>query len=227
MVYFDSILRGRFEKAFNSSLIDYRIVNGLNVINVNSMAMDDDNCDLCNYANYLIDRLSDKLFAKCRSSKNNNEHNTRLCEEQRPILLSHFPLYRKSDLDCNELDSDYNLNDKINIKPKIGCLSRSSTDFLLRRLQPRLVLNGHTHYGCKKIHNIKLRGINNRLSIKEYTLSSFNWRNRPNPGFILLLANSTQIQITRCVLPNENYLFLIYFLTIFYFVYSVFQPFRN
>ena len=136
MVYFDPILRGRFEAAFNSSLIEYKRINGINVINVNSMAMDGDYCELCSLAEHQIEQISLKLFRKCKINS------ARLCEEQRPILLSHFPLYRTSDLDCDQPDSEYNLDEKSTIRPRIGCLSKQSTSFLLKKLQPRLSLNG-------------------------------------------------------------------------------------
>lgn len=231
MIYFDPFLRGRFEKTFNSSLIDFKIINGLNVINVNSMAMNMDSCDLCNYAEYLINKISDELFKKCKlSTEIENYSNVKLCEKERPILLSHFPLFRESDLDCNEPDSNYNLNDKINIKPTISCLNKKSTNFLLKKLKPRLSLNGHSHYGCVRLHSIKLnknskKSNENYLLIEEHTLSSFNWRNRPNPGFLFLLANSNEFKLSKCMLPNENYVLLIYFLTILYIIYYLFRIF--
>lgn len=219
MVYYDPFFRGRFENVFNTSLIEFKILNGINVVNVNSMAMKRDNCELCSSAEYLIDEISKKLFKKCADNQTDKRKSIKLCEKQRPILMSHFPLFRKSDLDCDESDSNYNLNEKINIKPNLGCLSEISTNFLLKKLQPRLSLNGHTHYGCIKKHKIKLiDSINDAddLLVHEYTLSSFNFRNRPNPSFLLLLANPTEFQISRCMMPNENYLILIYFLVILY-----------
>ena len=236
VVYYP-FLRDRFEAAFESKLVELKRVNGVNVINVNSMAMDGDGCELCARAKRLVNEISSKLFESCKTNeskrnesktnesktneiKTNVRNSKRLCEEQRPILLSHFPLFRSSDLDCDEPDSDYNPNEKVNIRPRLGCLTKRATEHLLRKLQPRLSLNGHTHYGCVKKHTVQLDA-NEHLLVNEYTLSSFNYRNRANPSFLLLLANSTEFHVTRCMIPNENYLFLVYFFTTVYILQSL------
>ena len=217
MIYYDPLLRGRFENVFNSSLIEFKNVSGMNVINVNSMAMAGDNCNLCVLAKLRLNEISSELFKRCE-----DKNAIKLCEEQRPILLSHFPLFRHSDLDCNEQDSDYNRNEKVNIQPNLGCLSKRSTKFLLKKLQPRFALNGHAHYGCRKKHTIKLDSNSYQL-INEYTLASFSYRYRANPSFLFVLANRNVFKITRCMIPNENYLFVIYFLTILFIVQSLFR----
>lgn len=236
VVYYPS-LRDRFERTFKSNLVEYKRVNGMNVINVNSMAMDGDDCELCATAEYLVNEISSKLFRRCkkreidsekdlerdpeRDPKRNQKRNPkRLCEEERPILLSHFPLFRSSDLDCDEPDSDYNPNEKVNIRPRLGCLTKRSTNYLLRKLQPRLSLNGHTHYGCVKKHTVQLTA-NEYVLVNEYTLSSFNYRNRATPSFLLLLANATEFHVTRCMIPNENHLFVIYLLTAAYILHGL------
>lgn len=218
IVYYPFLLE-RFETAFNSNLVELKRLNGINVINVNSMAMDGDGCELCAEAEYLVNEISTKLFERCQQSGTIRQ-SRRLCEEQRPILLSHFPLFRTADLDCDEPDSNYNPNEKMNIRPRLGCLTKRSTDLLLRKLQPRLSLNGHTHYGCVKKHTVQLTG-NEYLAVSEYTLSSFNYRNRANPSFLLLLANSNEFKVTRCMIPNENYLFVVYFFTVIYVLQSL------
>ena len=48
---------------------------------------------------------------------------------------------------------------------------------LLSELNPRLVVDGHTHHGCHTIH---------RGKIPEWTIASFNWRNKINPTFALV-----------------------------------------
>lgn len=219
VVYYP-FLRDRFEAEFNSSLVELKRVNGINVVNVNSMAMDGDGCELCEVAKLWVDEISSKLFERCRANRPKQANKWRLCEEERPILLSHFPLFRTSDLDCVEPDSDYNPNEKTAIRPRLGCLTKRSTEHLLRKLQPRLSLNGHTHYGCVKKHTVKLAA-NEYLAVNEHTLSSFNYRNRPNPSFLLLLANANELKVARCMIPNENYLFLVYFLTTVYVLQSL------
>lgn len=48
---------------------------------------------------------------------------------------------------------------------------------LLKMIKPRLVFGGHTHYGCHIQHS---------GGIHEYSLSSFNWRNKYNPTYMLV-----------------------------------------
>lgn len=44
-------------------------------------------------------------------------------------------------------------------------------------IKPRLVFGGHTHHGCHLKHHEE---------IHEYSLSSFNWRNKYNPSYMLV-----------------------------------------
>lgn len=114
----------------------------------------------------------------------------------------HFPLYRESDANCNETDEAPHYEKLTKFKEKWDCLSQEATDFvssrhslrtvalnspnnvtinsqLLTRLHPRVVFSGHTHHGCHTVH---------RNDIHEYTIPSFNWRNKPNPSFSMVLS---------------------------------------
>lgn len=44
-------------------------------------------------------------------------------------------------------------------------------------MQPRLVFGGHTHHGCHIEHT---------NGVHEYSISSFNWRNKYNPSYMLV-----------------------------------------
>lgn len=48
---------------------------------------------------------------------------------------------------------------------------------LLDVLNPRIIIDGHTHHGCRKIH---------RDDILEVTIPSFSWRNKDNPSFLMV-----------------------------------------
>lgn len=52
---------------------------------------------------------------------------------------------------------------------------------LLQWFKPRLILSGHTHSGCEVLHDNKY---------PEISVPSFSWRNRNNPSFILVSANT-------------------------------------
>ena len=63
------------------------------------------------------------------------------------------------------------------------CLGMSPTlSQLLQWFKPRLILSGHTHSGCEVLHD---------NSYPEISVPSFNWRNRNNPSFILVMTPPT------------------------------------
>lgn len=68
-------------------------------------------------------------------------------------------------------------------------------------LEPRLAFSGHSHHYCKLV---------NRLKIEEYTLSSFSWRNKNNPSFILATFSPIDYKISRCLMPEEMNVYYIY-----------------
>jgi len=47
---------------------------------------------------------------------------------------------------------------------------------LIAKLEPRLILDAHTHNFCETQYN----------GTPEWTIASFSWRNRNNPSFILV-----------------------------------------
>ncbi|RWS13236.1 hypothetical protein B4U79_01001 [Dinothrombium tinctorium] len=184
LLFFDPYLRVRFEKAFNSSLVEMFEIKGVKFVVVNSMALEGDDCHLCYEAFDEINRLGKKLSSDCQ--------NFATC---RPVLLMHFPLYRESDEICNEIDSDFSAARTAKFKPKIDCVSRESTDFILKKLKPRVVFTGHTHHGCLVRHT--------EAAIEEWTLASFSWRNKRSPSFLLAIISANDYKIAKCVLPNE------------------------
>ena len=44
-------------------------------------------------------------------------------------------------------------------------------------LNPRLIVSGHTHHGCHRIHD---------NGVPEWTVASFSWRNKKGPSFLLV-----------------------------------------
>lgn len=137
--------------------------------------MEGDSCHLCQTAqrqlrevSKILDCYRDDLLSEreCRGIKK--------LPYSQPIVLQHFPTFRKSDLRCVEKDSTN--NDKYREKWEV--LSRDSTDLIGTMLNPRVVFAGHSHHYCKIEKN--------RLRIEEFTLASFNWRNINNPSFLLV-----------------------------------------
>ena len=117
--------------------------------------MHGDNCSFCKPAKEKVKSIAQDL--QCMQDKSNCE--LEFSEEfSHPVVLQHFPMFRKSDNECHGSDPDLltDPNDKSKLfKPQWDCLSKESSDFLLEQIRPRLILSGHTHHGCKILHSLK------------------------------------------------------------------------
>jgi hypothetical protein len=190
-------LVGRFEKSFNTSGVQLITEKDVHFVTINSIAMEGDKCHLCLDAEHEM-----KYFSRVLNCYKGNIDckNVEPLPYSRPIVLQHFPMYRKSDLRCKDADSE-NLE---KYREKWEVLSMDSTDLIGKLLDPRLVIAGHSHHYC--------RIEKNRLKIEEYTLASFNWRNLNNPSFILAKFSPTEHYIGQCKMTRETTVFLTYFI---------------
>ncbi|KAG1684581.1 Metallophosphoesterase 1 [Nymphon striatum] len=128
---------------------------------------------------------------KCFLCKNAEKQLHRIVADVNCSL--HFPLYRQSNQDCDEPDADESV-ENFPFRPKWECLSKESTDTLLSSLKPRAVFSGHSHHSCFLHH---------KSGIPEWTVASFNWRNKHNPSFILAIFTPNKFIMKRCFLPDE------------------------
>ncbi len=116
------------------------------------MSMENDGCQFCKTTQRQLKQLNETL--KCirffsEASRTNNDLNEKTkaeCDDRykhlkqvkytQPILLTHYPLYRKSDLDCPlEIDSEkYVTNENLAFKPNYDCLSKESTNQVISKL---------------------------------------------------------------------------------------------
>lgn len=212
MITFEPFLRRRFERAFNATLVELITYKGINIVSLNSMSMEADGCTICSEAKTRIRNIAKELF-ECSDYPADE-----VCYKSRPILASHFPLFRKSDVNCSGPDSMPQEEKSDKFREKIDCISKPSSDFILQELNPRLVFSGHTHHGCLTKHG--------EDKIPEYTLASFNWRNKHNPSFVLANLSPEAFEISTCMLPDENIvnatyaLFVIAFLANLVYVYQ-------
>ena len=199
--------RKRFYEAFGTDSTGIRrfSVKNVHFVLVDSLAMHGDNCYFCAPAMKKVKNLAKEL--KCMKTKE--------CEVvhqedySRPILLQHFPLFRKSDAECHSNDPDelQNPEEKSKeFKAQWDCLSEESSKFLLEKIKPRLVLSGHTHHGCKILHSLK-----NGRKVPEWSVASFSWRNRNNPVIVLATLTPDEFVLDKCFLPEENTILNIYF----------------
>lgn len=117
-------LVNRFDKFFNSSGVDLISRRGVHFVSIDSMAMEGDGCFLCDKAERLLRKISERF--KCSKVGNCKNGNELLDGYSQPIILQHFPMYRKSDEDCLEHDSP----EIENFREKWEVLSKESTDLL-------------------------------------------------------------------------------------------------
>lgn len=195
----DSI-NARFERSMNVSSVDrLDFAEGISFVRLNSMAMEGDGCNLCAEAETKIEQLG-RHYEAIRNQTQKPIY---------PILLTHFPLYRPNEEACNEIDSAPPEEKSIQHRTRIDTMSPEASDYLLRTLKPRLVLNGHIHHSCVVRHT--------RPSVaEEWTVASFSWRNRALPSFLLLQLDAQHHEIGKCFLPNENTVIVTYELTLLF-----------
>lgn len=95
-------------------------------------------------------------------------------------MFKHFPLYRLNEELCFEWDSATGSDRTDIMKEEYDCLSKNASIYLYNTLSFREAWSGHTHYGCIYNHHFD-------AEVKEYTVASFNYRNRNDPNYILVI----------------------------------------
>ncbi|GAB6021060.1 hypothetical protein CHUAL_003694 [Chamberlinius hualienensis] len=197
------MLYERFKTAFNSSSVELVEMKGNTFVLINSMAMEGDNCFLCKQAEDKLKILSRDL--QCANKRKNGENcvplSYKIDRYSRPVLLQHFPLFRKSDETCQGSDVAPPHLKNAMFREKVDCLSESSTQLLLNLINPRVVFSGHTHYGCQTTHSGE---------IIEFSVPSFSWRNINNPSAQLVLITPENYIISKCFLPMESMVINLY-----------------
>ncbi|KAJ9585291.1 hypothetical protein L9F63_002921, partial [Diploptera punctata] len=192
-------LHERFSSAFDAPSVRFVSIKGNHFVLVNSMAMEGDGCFLCRPAELLLQKISRRL--KCTKGIGRCDRGMDLAQYSRPILLQHFPMYRESDVDCNEPDQAPEDEKKQKFRERWECLSKESSEQLFDILKPRAIITGHTHHGCHRIH---------REDIHEWTIPSFSWRNKDNPSFMLAVFTPNNYAISKCMMPQETSVIWLY-----------------
>lgn len=119
----------RFEKVFNFTSGKLITRKGTNFVLVNSVAMEGDGCTLCRTAEAKLVALSHRL--NCSLQEPN--HPQKRCSDaekppaSQPILLQHYPLYRKSDAECSGEDAAPPEEKNIPFKEKYDVLSQEAS----------------------------------------------------------------------------------------------------
>lgn len=98
-------------------------------------------------------------------------------------------------MECTDFDAAPFPIKQERFRPTWECLSQEATFQLLKQINPRIVLDGHTHHGCT-------RKLPNGDGI-EVTISSFSWRNKENPNFVMGVFTPNNYALLKCEMPNE------------------------
>ncbi|XP_062933258.1 metallophosphoesterase 1 isoform X2 [Cynocephalus volans] len=189
----------RFEKVFNSErLFSWK---GINFVMVNSVALEGDGCGICSEAEAELTEISRKLNCSREEQPPSQCGDVQPLPASAPVLLQHYPLYRRSDADCSGEDAAPPEERTVLFKEKYDVLSREASQKLLWWLRPRLVLSGHTHSACEVLH---------AGGLLELSVPSFSWRNRNNPSFIMGSLTPADHALSKCYLPREDTVLIMY-----------------
>ncbi len=232
-------LSSRFERAFGAPPVDLFSYKGVTFVAVNSVAMEGDKCFLCEDAKKRLKEVSERLDCLRKDGGDCEVDYDFMGNEDeglgagagagaddaggsgfadRPILLQHYPLYRDSDAECiGEEEADWAPAEERRSKFRPGweCVSKDSSRLLLETLKPRAVLSGHTHHGCKMEHDPG--------AVPEWSVSSFSWRNRNNPTFLLASITTRDFAVEKCYLPQESTVINLYWLVAVVYLVMIFR----
>lgn len=209
-------LHERFASAFDAQSVRLVSVKGNHFVLVNSMAMEGDGCFLCRPAELQLQKISRRL--KCTKGVGRCDRGMDLTQFSRPILLQHFPMYRESDAECSGPDQAPEDEKTQKFRERWECLSKESSEQLMDMLKPRLIVTGHTHHGCHRVH---------REDIHEWTLPSFSWRNKDNPSFILAVFTPNNYAISKCPMPRESTVIFLYLLGVTLIIFWISATYRR
>ncbi|XP_022697294.1 metallophosphoesterase 1-like isoform X2 [Varroa jacobsoni] len=196
------VLVDRFQRLFSESDsgVELITVKGSAFVSLNSIALEGDHCAICTEAEKELNRI-EQIF-NCSRTVHERRPVDRSCEAlmaqlphyTRPILLQHFPLYRANDRGCQDRDGGPNSDGN---RERWEVLSKDMTARLLK-LNPRAVFDGHSHHSCSIEHN------GPQGPVPEWTLPSFNWRNKNNPAFVLSVFTPSNFAVSQCRMPQES-----------------------
>lgn len=206
----DQHLFRRFSAEFDSPSVKLLNIRGNLFVLVNSIALQGDECSMCSEAMTQLMNVANKLNChRERSSKKVYEDviqkEKKTCDLPKdspaPILIQHFPLYRRNEVRCTGVDAPPDEEKRSKNREKWEVVSKEMSQKLLSLLRPRLVLSGHTHHGCYLLHDD---------GTPEMTIPSFSWRNRNNPSFVLSVISPEKFALSKCFIPRESTVIAVY-----------------
>ncbi|XP_070172696.1 per1-like protein PGAP5 [Polyergus mexicanus] len=190
----------RFINSLKSPSVRRLSIRDNHFVLINSMALEGDGCFLCRPTEIAVNKIAKDLIC-ARKMSNDCRNASAISRYSRPILLQHYPMYRESDEICNELDQAPDEIKAIKFRERWECLSKEASEQLLDILNPRLIVAGHTHHGCRRIH---------RDDVLEFTIPSFSWRNKVNPSLLMGIFTPSNYSVSKCYMPVESTVITIY-----------------
>ncbi|KAI5060383.1 hypothetical protein GOP47_0024803 [Adiantum capillus-veneris] len=196
------------------------MIRNITFISLNAMALACEECPLYNTLKKVVEHLEVVLQTAVQSAEHTQQADLPIHSPEyastRPILLTHLPLYREDEGVCDSADipicapwheveggckslfqSPTLYHKKINYRSRIDMLSLNTSRLLLSVFKPRLVLSAHAHRFCS-------RAVED--GVKEITVSTFTWRNRDDPSFLLLqFYKDGTCDVQQCFLPRESF----------------------
>lgn len=192
----------RFEQVFNVTSARILTIKGVNFLLVNSVALHGDHCPICQHVEEELQKLSHALNCSIQGAQHNGQcKNAPRFSPAAPVLLQHYPLYRVSDAMCTGVDTAPLDEQYLLFQERYDVISKNASKKLLWWFKPRLILSGHTHNGCEVLHE---------NLYPEISVPSFSWRNRNNPSFILGTFSQSEFQLSKCFLPEERTVLVVY-----------------
>lgn len=195
------------------------------LLSLNAMALACDACPLhhsvqkvVEKAEAILQQRSSKTFTIGPAEKQTDSDFLKQNAPENPVLLLHLPLYRIDESVCDCIDTPrcapwheveggclqlgaaaQSSSQLIKLTPyrnMMDMLSLNTSGYVLSALNPRLVLSAHAHRFCDRVHG---------SGIREVTIATFAYRNRDDPGFLLLhFYKNGATHIQQCYLPQES-----------------------
>lgn len=181
-------------------------IRNISFVSLNAMALACDECPSYNSMKMTVEQLKAALQTDTDDAFD------------RPVLLTHLPVHREDESVCDLVDvpkcapwheveggceslfqsSKVSRYHKLTpFRNRIDMLSLNTSSYLLSALKPRLVLSAHAHRFCSRIVGD---------GVREITVSTFTWRNRDDPGFLLVhFYKDGTWDIQQCFLPRESF----------------------
>ncbi|KAH7429594.1 hypothetical protein KP509_09G057800 [Ceratopteris richardii] len=225
------------------------VLRNISFVSLNAMALACDHCSMHNSMKVAVEGYKialqqaepDDMYMSIEENQSADRHRHSIQDSSAgPVLLTHLPLYREDESVCGSLDIpicapwheveggcihllELSKNSghykRQNYRKNIDMLSLNTTNYLLSALKPRLVLSAHAHRFCSRLLDTGTR---------EVTVSTFTWRNRDDPSFLLVqFYKDGSYDIQQCFLVRESVVVLLHlFQGILLFVLLVFGGHR-